>query len=56
MIGDVYYKPKAFIKKAKELYPEWDISLKWKNQMGCNRKQWAKYLNECEAAEWRVDY
>ena len=29
MIGDVYYKPKAFIKKAKELCPEWDISLEW---------------------------
>ena len=38
MIGDVYYKPKAFIKKAKELCPEWDISLKWNNQMSCNRK------------------
>ena len=38
MIGDIYYKPKAFIKKAKELCPEWDISLKWNNQMSCNRK------------------
>ena len=31
MIGDIYYKPKAFIKKAKELYPGWDISLEWNN-------------------------
>lgn len=29
MIDNIYWKPKAFMKKFKELYPNWDISLEW---------------------------
>ena len=56
MIEDVYYKPKAFIKKAKEICPEWDINLEWNNQKYYNKESWAEFLDKCEAAEWRVDY